>query len=422
MGRKTGENIIAGLDLGSTAIRMVVGQMLEQGGSEGLHILGMVEVPSEGIHKGVITSIEDAVSSTSACLEKMERSVGLPIEHVWVGVNGAHVLTDTSRGVVAISHPNGEITEDDVERAVDAARTVATPMNYEILHVIPRSFSVDGGTPVKDPVSMSGVRIEVDTHIIQGASGHIKSLTKTVYRTGSDIDDLVLSILAASEVVSSERARDMGCVIIDVGGSTTSMIVIEDGDVIHTSFIPIGSEHITQDIAIGLKTSIDVAEQLKIFGGTAMVKGLTKRDVLDLSEFGSHEKEEVSRKLLAQIIEARVEEILEKVGSELKQIGRAGVLPAGAVFVGGGSKLHGLIDVAKRDLRLPASLGYPLNVTSVTDKINDVVFATSIGLVKWGADIQAEMPHGKWNTLLQSMSGTKVVAGNVRKWMKSLLP
>ncbi len=422
MGRNAGEDIIAGLDLGSTAIRMVVGQMLEQGGSEGLHILGMVEVPSEGIHKGVITSIEDAVSSTSACLEKIERAVGLPIEHVWVGVNGHHVLTDISQGVVAISHPNGEITEDDVERVVDAARTVATPMNYEILHVIPRYFSVDGGSPVKDPVSMSGVRLEVDTHIIQGSSGHIKNLTKTVYRTGSDIDDLVLSILAASEVVVSERARDMGCVIIDIGGSTTSMIVIEDGDVIHTAFIPIGSEHITQDIAIGLKTSIDVAERLKIFGGTCVTKGLTKRDVMNLSEFGAQADEEISRKLLAQIIEARVEEILEKVGAELKSVGRAGVLPAGAVFVGGGSKLHGLIDLAKRELRLPAALGYPLNITSVTEKINDVSFATAIGLVKWGADIQADMPSGKWHTIMSQLNASKTVATNVRKWMKSLLP
>lgn len=422
MGRQRTEELIVGLDLGSTAIRMAVGQVLETEGQSGLHILGMVEVASEGIHKGNITSIEDAVSQMSACLEKVERAVGSPVEHVWVGVNGHHVLTATSQGVVAVANPHSEICEDDVERAIDAARTVATPMNYEILHVIPRYFTVDGSNPVKDPVSMSGVRLEVDTHIIQGSSGHIKNLTKTVYRTGADIDDLVLSVLAASEVVTSDRARDMGCVVIDVGGSTTSIIVIEDGDVIHTAFIPIGSEHITADLAIGLKTSIDVAERVKIFAGTAITKGLTKRDLVDLGEFGGDEGDEVSRKFVAQIIEARVEELLDKIADELESIGRAGVLPAGAVFIGGGSKLQGLIDVAKRQLQLPAHLGYPLNITSVTDKINDVSFATCVGLVKWGADIAADMPSGRWGAIVDRFNATKAVAGSVRKWVKSLLP
>lgn len=422
MARQRVEELIVGLDLGSTAIRMAVGQVLHTEGASGLHILGMIEVPSEGIHKGVITSIEDAVSQMSACLEKVERSVGSPVSHVWVGVNGHHVLTATSRGVVAVSNPHAEITEEDVERAIDAARTVATPMNYEILHVIPRYFTVDDGTPVKDPVSMSGVRLEVDTHIIQGLSGHIKNITRTVYRTGADIDDLVLSVLAASEVVTSDRARDMGCVVIDIGGSTTSMIVIEDGDVVHTAFIPIGSEHITADLAIGLKTSIDVAERVKIFAGTTLTKGLTKRDIVDLGEYGGTEKEEIPRKFIAQIIEARVEELLDKVQTELESIGRSGVLPAGAVFIGGGSKLHGLVDIARRHLQLPASLGYPLNVTSVTDKINDISFVTCVGLVKWGADIMADAPSDRWRRITDGFNATKVVVGSVRKWVKSLLP
>lgn len=420
--RKINEELVAGIDIGSTAVRMAVGQMIEQAGEQSLHILGMIEVSSEGIHKGIITSIEDAVSSTSACIEGIERLVGSPIQHVWVGVNGHHILTSSSKGVIAVSHPNGEITEHDVDRAIDAARAVATPMNYEILHVIPRYFSVDNSNPVKDPVSMNGVRLEVDTHIIQGSSGHIKNLTKTVYRTGVDIDDLVLSILAASEIVASERARDMGTAIIDIGGSTTSLIVIEDGDVIHTAFIPIGSERITADIAIGLQTPIDVAERIKVLAGTCMEKGITKRDVLDLSEYGGKNKEEVSKKFVIQIIQARVEEILKKIRDELKIIGRDGVLPAGAIFIGGGSKLHGLVDLAKKDLHLPAALGYPLNITSVSDKINDISFATAIGLVKWGADVQLETPKGQWSKIMSGINATEKIVGFARKWVKSLLP
>lgn len=422
MTRPTQDDLVAALDLGSTTIRMAVGQLIDQNGSTGLHILGLSEVPSGGVHKGVVTSIEDTVSQISQCLENMERLIGTPIDHVWVGMNGHQVITTTSQGVVPVAHPQHEITEEDVERAIDAAKTVAMPVNYEILHVIPRYFTVDGGNPVKDPVSMNGIRLEVDTHIIQGSSAHIKNVTKAVHRTGVDIDDLVLSVLAASEVVTNDRARDMGCVVVDMGSSTTSMIVIEDGDVIHTACIPIGSEHITADLAIGLKTSIDVAELIKIEVGSAIVKGLKKKDVIRLDTLGVDSDEEVSKKFIAQIIEARVEEILDKIQDELVSIGRAGVLPAGVVFIGGGSKLRGLCDVTKYQLQLPASLGYPIDLTSVSEKINDVAFATCVGLVKWGADISMDGSYGKWGSIMDKIIAAKALGGNVRSWVKSILP
>ncbi len=422
MGRKGDEQLIVGIDLGSTAIRVAVGQMLTQGDQRSLHLLGMVETPSEGIHKGMITSIEDAVSSVSSCIEKAERAVGSPIERVWVGINGHEISTTGSKGVVAVARPNGEITVDDVARVIEASKTVAMPANYEILHVIPRSFTVDGSNPVKDPVGMSGVRLEVDALIVQIASSHKRNLSRTIYRTSLDINDMVLSILAAAEVSTTQRSRDMGVAIIDIGGSTTSVLVMEGGDVIHGAFIPIGSAHITADIALGLRIPIEVAERIKVNEGTASLKGLSKRDELLLSDFGSQEQERVPRKYIAEIVEARVEELFEKIDNELRAISRDGVLPAGVVCIGGGSKLNGLLEVSKRKLRLPSALGFPIGVTSVSDKINDVGFASVTGLVRWGADIMAAQTPSRWSGLSRGFQATGKAAENIKKWMKSLLP
>ena len=242
MRAKIREEIITGLDIGSTAVRIAVGQPMVRADSETMHIVGAAEVPSEGVHKGIVTSIEDTVSSISACLERAERMIGAPIEHVWVGISGSHILSQESKGVIAVSRSDGEITGEDITRAIEAARTVATPINYEILHVLPKNFTVDGQAGIKDPVGMTGVRLEVDAQIIQGVSSQIKNLTRSVYRTGVDIDDLILSILATAEAVVSRRQKELGVCVLNLGGSTTAMAVYEEGDVIHTAVLPIGSD------------------------------------------------------------------------------------------------------------------------------------------------------------------------------------
>lgn len=378
------DEIIAGLDVGSTAVRIAIGQVVESGEKKGLHIIGAAEVPSEGVHRGIVTSIEDTVSSISACLEKAEQMTGVPIERVWVGISGNHIIAEESKGVIAVSKPDGEISEEEIERAIEASRTVATPLNYEILHVIPKSYTVDGQVGIKDPVGMNGVRLEVDALIIQGLASQIKNLTKAVYRTGLEIDDLVLSILANAEAVVTDRQKDLGTAVINLGGATTSVIIFEEGDILDVVVLPIGSEHISADLAIGLRTSIDVAERLKLEHGTAVPKDFGKKEEIDLYDLGSPEHETASLKFAGEIIEARVEEILDKVEEVFKKIGRSGSLPAGVVLTGGGAKLRGLVEITKRKLRLPATLGYPLNITSVTDKVNDLGFTTAIGLVKWG--------------------------------------
>lgn len=417
--------VIAGIDIGSAAVRVAVGHIVEHKGGSLLQIMACGEVPSEGVHRGIITSIDDAVSSVSACLERAERLANTEITHALVGISGSHVLSQQSKGVVAVAKPDGEITEDDVARSVEAARTVATPVNYEIIHVIPKTYTVDGQMGIKDPTGMTGVRLEVDAQIIQGVSSQIKNLSKVVYRTGLAIDSHVLSILAAGDVVTTTRQKELGVAVVNIGSSTTSIAVYEDGNVLHTAVLPIGSEHITSDIAIGLRTSIDVAERIKIEYGTALPKQVARKEEIFLSELGGAERDVVERKYVAEIIEARAEEILQKIDRELQAVERSGLLPAGVLFVGGGARLDGFIELAKRQLRLPAALGYPMDLTSLSDKVNDLACVTAIGLVAWGA--RHDLSHGGvegslFSSVGDSLKDAKVVTKHVREWIRSLLP
>ncbi len=413
------DNLITGLDIGSTAIRIVVGQKdrLENK----IKIIGAAESPAQGISKGSVVSAEDAISSLSAAFEKLERMVGQPIEHAWVGINGSHIVTQESRGIVAVSKTDGEIRPEDVERVIEAAKAVATPPNYEILHIIPRSFSVDSQLGIKDPVGMTGFRLEVETQIIQGLSAQIKNLTKCIYRTGKDIDDLVLSILATAESVLTSRQKDLGVVVINLGGATTSLAVFEEGDILHTAVLPIGSEYISKDIALGLRISIDTAEKIKVREGSCLPKEFKKQDEVKYSEVGGIEEGSFNKKEVAEIIEARVDEIMEKVDKELKKIGRSGMLPAGAVLTGGGAKIDGIIEVAKSKLRLPASLGYPQELISSLDKVNDLSFSTAVGLVLWGAEMSKKGGRGLKLPLADFKSMDKAVS-RIKKLFKSFLP
>lgn len=418
--RKSTVELVSGLDIGSSAVRIAVGQLVytDEQHRPDIKILGTVEVPSEGMHKAAVTSIEDVVSSLSNAFEQMERLVGVPIEHAWVGIGGTNILTQESKGVVAVARSDGEISPEDVTRAVEAAQTIAAPLNYELLHVLPRSFSVDGQIGIKDPVGMTGIRVEVDTKMIFGLSSHVQNLSKAVYRTGVDIDDLVLGILAAGEVVTTQRQRELGVIVVNIGASTTSVVVYEDGDIIHAIVLPIGAAYVTNDLAIGLRNSIEVAEQVKIEIGQCVSKDIPKKEIVNLQQFGVNSHEEVSVKYVSEIVEARMTEILEKVDDELSKIDRAGLLPAGVVFTGGGSKIEGLVELSKRELRLPASLGYPVDLQSASHKINDLAFSTAIGLVKWGGLMHGNQKSGSKN----NFAGTDKIVKGVSKFFKSFIP
>lgn len=416
------DQIITGLDIGSSRIRVAVGQpMPSEDGKMKLHLTGAVEVESAGIHRGTISSMEDAVSSISKALEHAERMTGTAINNAWISIAGHHILVQESKGVIGVSRPEAEIREEDVERAIEAARTVVTPSNYEILHVIPKSFTVDGQHGIKDPVGMHGIRLEVDAVIIQTLSSHIKNLTKSVYRTGLDIDDLVFSPLATAEAILTQRQKELGVCVVDIGASTTAMAVYEEGDILHTAVLPIGGDHITNDVAIGLRTSLEVAEQVKIKMGHAVPDQVDRKAQSSLQEFGSQEDEMFKQKFISEIIEARTEEIFESVDDELRKIDRSGMLPVGVILTGATMKLDGVVDVAKRVLRLPAQIGVPIGVSSVIDEIQDPGYATAVGLVVWGHGISSVRKKG-FSLRMPDLSRLSGVGNTAKKWIKKLIP
>lgn len=411
--------IITGIDVGSSGIRVVSGQLLEDGS---VTILGAAEGLSEGVNRGVITSIEDTVSSLSAVLERLERVTAAPIERAYCGISGEHIRSEISRGVVAVARPNGEISSDDVERVIEAAQAVATPPNFEILHVIPRSFAVDSQRAIRDPQGMTGVRLEVESLIIEGLSAQVKNLTRVIYRSGVEIDDMVFSILAAAEAVSSKRQRELGLMVVNLGGTTTSYAVYEEGDLIDAGVLPLGSRHITSDMAIGLRTSVDVAEAVKLSHGTALPKNLSKWDDIDLTQFDPNETERISQKQVAEIIEARCEEICSMVNDRLAAIDRVAKLPAGVILTGGGARLPGIVELAKRIFQLPAAVGAPQVAFTSDERIGDPVFSTALGLVLWGAHGQ-ETERGRSNSGASFFSKVSSFSpGNIRRFIESFLP
>ncbi|OGB74944.1 cell division protein FtsA, partial [candidate division Kazan bacterium RIFCSPHIGHO2_01_FULL_49_10] len=309
---------------------------------------------------------------------------------VYISINGEHIQASNTRGVVSIAR--GEVTHDDVMRAIESAQAVAMPPNREIVHVIPRMFMVDGQDNIKDPVGMTGVRLEVDAHVITGSTPFIKNLQKTVEQAGVRINSFVLSPLAASTAILSKKQRELGVAVIDIGAGTTGMVVFEDGDVYHSAVLPIGSNHITSDIAIGLRASLEVAEAVKLEYGMASPVTLSERDQIDLSKFDKSEDQTVSRRYVAEIIQDRLAEIFLLVKTELRKVGRDGMLPCGAVLVGGGSKLPGIAEAAKDHLSLPASIGFPIELRGVVDRLDDPRFATGIGLMMWGMDEKQNAP------------------------------
>jgi len=417
------ENIIAGLDIGSNTIKLVIGQMgADMGENTELKIIGAVETASGGISRGAVKSIDDTTSAISACLEKAERLIGVPIESVWSGINCPYIKCERSRGVVAVGKSDGEIMEDDVRRAVEAAQAMSVPPNYEILQVIPVKYSVDNQDDIRDPIGMTGVRLEVEVLVIRALSNYIKNLTKAIYRTKLEIEDLVLSPLAAAEAVITPKQKELGAALINIGAATTSLAVFEEGELLHTAILPIGSEHITADIAIGLRIPINLAERIKLELGNANSEIYSKKDAVNIKSLIEEEgaegaTEEISVKYLSEIIEARVEEIFEKIDDELKKIDRSGMLPAGVFLTGGGVKLPGLVDLAKAKLRLPASLGISRNVYAVIDKVNDPIFLPALGLVSWGA-LRSERKSGGWH-------GSAAVGKSfekIKNIFKSLIP
>ncbi|HWQ99643.1 MAG TPA: cell division protein FtsA [Candidatus Methylomirabilis sp.] len=419
------QKLIIGLDLGSSRIRIAMGQVAPvQERGLGLSVVGAVEMPSHGISKGIVSALEDAVAALSGALEAGERQIGVPIEEAIVGIGGAHVTVMDAKGVVGVSRADGEIRPEDVERVLEAAKGAANPANHEILHVLSHGFTVDGQTGIKDPIGMHGIRLETNAHLVLGQAGNVRNITKTVFRTGLDITELVFGPLAAGEVVTTTRERELGVCVANIGASTTSLAIFEEGELLHAVVLPIGAEHITSDIAIGLRTSLTVAESIKLQHGNAIPDAIGKREEIDLAEYGAEQSELVPLRYIAEIVEARSEEIFEKVEEELRKIDRSGLLPAGVMLTGGGSKLPGLVDVAKRTLRLPASVAAATHLaTPMPEYVHDPSFSTAVGLVQWGfEEMRRGSERGGKGPRIPGGANLGKFGGVLKKVFKSFIP
>ncbi|MDP9212311.1 MAG: cell division protein FtsA [bacterium] len=378
------EHIVVGLDIGTEFIRVTIGQIA--GEEPDPSIIGVGVAPAAGLRRGNVIDVEETVKAIAAAVEEAERTSGASVGSAFVNISGSHIESQNSRGVVAVSRADSEVGAEDVSRAVEAAKAVAVPANKEIIHVIPREYIVDGQEGIKDPVGMNGIRLEVEAHVISAATPQIKNLGKCVYQAGIEVESMVLSGLAAAQGVLSKRQKELGVALLDIGAGVSDLAIFEEGDVYGSAVIPIGGSHVSNDLAIGLKTDTDIAERVKLEYGHALPKDVRGKETVDIGALAHGDENKVAKKLIAEIVEARVTEILNHVQKELKALDRNGKLPAGIVLTGGGAKLPGVVDLAKDHLGLPAQVGFPSDLKGMIDKVDDPSFATSIGLMLWGLE------------------------------------
>ena len=372
------EPIIVAIDIGTTKICTLVGREETPGQ---LRILGAGVEPSQGIRKGVVVDMVAASEALVRSVEKAERTSGLEIDSALVSLAGSHVSSVNSRGVVGVS--GRTIDEDDMARAVDAARAVAIPHNREVIHIIQRGFSIDGQEGVRKPLGMHGYRLEVETHIITASAASVENLRQCVGAAGVEVSQFVLNPLASAEVVLTETEREMGVVVCDMGGGTTDIAIYIGGDVWHTNVLAVGGDHITSDIAHGLRLPVSQAEEVKIKHGHAIRSEVSPDDYFTIRPFGEEQPVQINRQELAYVIEARVEEIFGLVLQEIKRSGYDGLLPAGLVLTGGSSVLPGMRALASRTLGVPVRIAGPENLIGMSDKLESPAFSTGVGLLRW---------------------------------------
>lgn len=411
------EEIVVGIDVGTTKICTLVGRVEE----EAIRILGVGIEPSQGIKKGVVVDIGAASEAITRSVRKAEQTSGVEITGALVSLAGAHVSSINSRGVVAVA---GEAIDDiDVERAMDAARAVAIPHNREIIHIIPRGYVVDGEDGIRTPIGMHGYRLEVETHIITAAQATVQNLRECVAAAGVEVLHFILNPLASGEVVLSDTEREMGVVVCDIGGGTTDLAIYVDGQVWHTMVLAVGGNHITSDIATGLRLPLDQAEEVKKKYGFALRSGVGAEEYFSLRPFGEEQMVEFSRQDLAYIIEARVEEIFQMALQEIKRSGYDGLLPAGMVLTGGTSALPGIRTLASQVLGLPVRIAQPENLVGLVDQLRSPAYSTSVGLLYWAAALTEEnlRPASRGHSRRgRGQSGDTL--SPLKTWLKRLLP
>jgi len=425
---------VVGIDIGTYKIVTVIAKV-----DEYVNVLGISETRSAGIKKGQIVDIEDAVTAINSSLEAAERMAGHNANHIVASIGGSQIESQNSRGVVAVSNPSREIADSDLMRVIDAAKAISLPSTRDIIHVLPRNYIVDGQEGIKDPIGMTGIRLEVDTHIITANSVSIRNLDKAFSEVGIDVDSYVFSGLASSMAVLTDTEKELGVVCVDIGAGTTDISIYTDGSVSYSSTLAIGARHITNDLAIGLRISIESAEKIKLYLSQNNPKKLIKpeditdkkdtknSDEIDLTELNLPEElKKISYKTLVDgIIRPRLNEIFTMVGIEIKKSGFVGLIPAGIVVTGGGAQTVGLREAAKRTLAMPVRIGMLINIKGIIDEIQSPAFASVIGLVMYGmknsSTEKKDLPFGLSMPKIGG-GGSKKLLGKLLNLLKSFIP
>jgi cell division protein FtsA len=408
MTKRSEKNLIIGLDIGTSKVVAIVGEVKHDGGIE---IIGLGSHPSRGLKKGVVVNIESTVQSIQRAVEEAELMAGCEIHSVYTGIAGSHIRSLNSHGIVAIR--DKEVTQGDVERVIDAARAVAIPADQKILHILPQEFIIDEQEGIRDPVGMSGVRLEARVHMVTGAVSAAQNIVKCVRRCGLEADDLILEQLASSYSVLSEDEKELGVCLVDIGGGTTDLAVFTGGAIRHTAVIPIAGDQVTNDIAVALRTPTQYAEEIKIKYACALTQLATSDETIEVPSIGDRPPRRLSRQTLAEVVEPRYEELMTLIQAELRRSGFEDVIAGGVVLTGGSSKMEGVIDLAEEVFHMPVRLGFPRYVSGLVDVVRNPIYSTGVGLLLFG---QKNRTQG--GTELAGESGMKAVWDRMKSWFQ----
>jgi cell division protein FtsA len=408
MSRKGDNNLIVGLDIGTSKVVAIVGEVTAEGDIE---IIGIGTQASRGLKKGVVVNIESTVQSIQRAVEEAELMAGCQIRSVYAGIAGSHIRSINSHGIVAIKEK--EVTAADVGRVFDAAKAVAIPADQRILHVLPQDFVIDNSEGIRDPISMSGVRLEAKVHLVTGAMSAAQNIIKCVRRCGLEVDDIILEQLASSAAVLTEDEKELGVCLVDIGGGTTDIAVFSDGAIRHTAVIPIAGDQVTNDIAVALRTPTQYADDLKVRYACALRQLAAEDETIEVPSVGDREPRRLARQTLAEVVEPRYEELLSLVQSELRRSGFEEICAAGVVLTGGSSKMEGVIELAEEIFHMPVRLGYPQHISGLVDVVRNPIHSTGVGLLLFGNKQQSGL--SSYQLELDSEAG---ILARMKSWFQ----
>jgi cell division protein FtsA len=411
MGSVQDKRMIVGLDIGTSKVVAIVGEI----GPEGkIEVVGIGSNPSRGMKKGVVVNIESTVQSIQRAVEEAELMAGCQIHSVYVGIAGSHIRSLNSHGIVAIK--DREVYSPDLERVIDAAQAVAIPADQKILHILPQEYVIDNQEGIKEPMGMSGVRLEAKVHLVTCAVNAAQNIEKCIRRCGLDVEEIILEQLASSYSVLTDDERELGVCLVDIGGGTTDIAIFTEGSIRHTGVIPIAGDQVTNDIAMALRTPTQHAEEIKIKYACALTQLAGADETIKVPSVGDRPPRDLSRQSLAEVVEPRYDELFTLVQAELRRSGFEDMVPAGIVLTGGTSKMEGVVELAEEIFHMPVRVGYPQSVQGLTDIVRNPIYATSVGLLQYGMDHQDEAGS---RAAGKSGGSTESLWSRARAWLQS---